>query len=137
MCEYPDPPAQRSLTPHFSDPVGTVANCFLDDGHGHQLDVCGENTVVDARLIADTLFKSSAVETPVTIHFDLYPNFVNHTAFMLTFVDPVPVSAEGTARTLSTANAVAELKVRKTTGKKSTFVSVGQYYMSLSMTVTT
>ena len=91
---------------------------------------------MDARLIADTLFKSAAVTTPVTIHFDLYPNFGNDTAFMLTFIEPVPVSASGGARTLAANSAVAELKVRRSNGKRSSFVAVGQYYMSFSLTVT-
>jgi len=138
-CEYvngePVGETQRSVT---LDLTQRVLDCdAVDDGYGNELLPCGVNVFPDARLIADSLFKSGASTTPVTIHFDLYPNFVNPTAFMLTFIDPVGVIDHGDgSRTLGGTNLLAELQVRQVKGRKSTFVTVGQYTMAFQMTVT-
>jgi len=138
FCDYQvgSPAVQRfielDLTIQLSGSCAPVA-----DVYSNQLDPCGSNDIPDARLIADTLFKNGASTTPVTIHFDLYPNFVNPTAFMLTFIDPVGVTINGDgSRTLGGTNLLAELRVRQVKGRKSTFVTVGQYYMTFEMTVT-
>jgi hypothetical protein len=109
----------------------------IDDTYGNTLDLCGLNTIPDLQLFADGLFKSGAFETPVTISFDLYPNFVNETSFMLQFLQPVPISALGATRRLQAAStAVAELSVRGVDGGESGWVPVAQYYMPFSLTVT-
>ena len=148
FCDYPLPPGmvQRAVTFDFANPVPGHApsSCSFDDGHGHTLTVCDPNptagttaTVPDVRLIADDLFKASALDTPVTIAFDLYPNFVNDTAFGLTFLQRVQSSGPTSARVLTAPDGtVAELSVRKTVGKKSTLVPVAQYYMPFTLTVT-
>jgi hypothetical protein len=143
FCDYwdgvPIGVIQRKVTLDFSSAVaghGPPASCSQSDGHDHTLNLCAPNTIPDLRLIADDLFKSGGVfDTPVSIAFDLYPNFVNDTAFSLQFLQPVPVVAIGTARQLQATSAVAELSVR-TTGQKPKLVPIAQYNMSFSMTVT-
>jgi len=139
-CDYQVDGSPLGATQRSINLVLGTGGCVpvVDDGYGHSLDPCGLNVIPDARLIADSLFKSGAQSTPVTIHFDLYPNFVNPTAFMLTFIDPVPVTinADGSRILGGTTSLLAELKVRQSKGRRSTFVTVGQYYMAFEMTVT-
>src|SRR5262249_1341601 len=100
-------------------------------------DLCGLNTIPDLRMDTDALFESEAFETPVTVYFDLYPNFFSDAGFMLQYLRPVGVSAVGSARRLSaSATAIAELSARRASGQEWDWVPVAQYYMPFSLTVT-
>jgi hypothetical protein len=83
LCDYdgglPTFENQRLVRLDLSNVVAghEPASCTLDDGYHHQLNARDDNLIVDARLIADDLFKATAVDTPVTLHLDLYPNFFN------------------------------------------------------------
>jgi hypothetical protein len=138
-CEFP-PPSPRHLILDFSAlPIdGQPSNCLVPDGHGDELNLCGSNSVPDVRLFADTMFKTGSVDTPVYLHFDLYPNFVNDTAFSLRFLNPAPiVQTAGGGRQITILNGEAELSVRQAgKGGKSRLVPVARYLMSMSLTVT-
>jgi hypothetical protein len=116
---------------------GHVPACpsSVEDAYGNRLDLCGLNLIPDLRLITDDLFKGGALDALVLIDFDLYPNFVNETAFRLQFLQRVPISALGASRRLQApTTAIAELSVRK--GPESALVPVARYYMPFSITVT-
>jgi hypothetical protein len=147
FCDYvngqPFGTAQRQVRldfTHQSEFVpGHAVTCprTVEDSYGNILDLCGLNTVPDLQLIADDLFKRNAVETRVAISFDLYPSFVNDSAFKLQFLQPLPVSADGASRRLrAPSTAIAELSVLRPKGGESVWVPVGQYYMPFSITVT-
>ncbi|PWT80293.1 MAG: hypothetical protein C5B57_12450 [Blastocatellia bacterium] len=95
------------------------------------------NTIPDLRMEADALFESQAFETPVTVYFDLYPNFFSDAGFMLQYRRPVEVSAVGPARRLEASpTAIAELSVKRAIREEWQWVPIAQYYMPFSMTVT-
>jgi hypothetical protein len=119
--------------------AGHVLACpgNVEDPFGNTLDLCGLNAIPDLQLIASDLFKSDALETPVTISFNLYPSFVNDTSFMLKFLQPIPISAVGASRRLrAPSTAIAELSVRRAKSGESVWVPVAQYYVPFSLTVT-
>ena len=124
--------ALESVPGHASPCPRTVEDAF-----GNTLDLCGLNTIPDLQLMAGDLFKSGAFETPVTISFDLYPNFVNDTGFMLHFLQPIPISAVGASRRLrAPSTAIAELSARQAKDGESVWAPVAQYYLPFSLTVT-
>ncbi len=105
----------RSLVLDFSDAVSRSAGCNVPDPNdtsGKSLDICGKNTLPDVRVLADTLFRDTALTkgTTVKLPFSLQPDF-GGTDFELDFEQPLSVTAtSGNERVLEAGtDAVAEL----------------------------
>lgn len=132
-------PATRQITLDFSDAVSRPATCpaVVNDQYGNPLDLCGPNTVRDVRVIAQSLFKDTALAngTNVTLPFSLQADF-SSTGFELDFEQSVPVSGSGTVRVLDAAStAVAELYQYVKQGKRTAKVSQGRYRMPFQLQV--
>lgn len=128
-------PYTRKIVLDFSDPVSPPASC-VEYQFGIPLHTCGSNTVPDVRIIAQSLFKNTALAngTTVTLPFNLQPSFSGSGgSFELDFELPVPVSGDSTFRVLQAGgNAVAEL-YQYVNAKKT---SVGRYRMPFQLSVT-
>lgn len=134
----------RSVTLDFSQPVagGCTSPTYVNDAYaGGQVDICGTNLVPDVRILAGTLFASSAPSrgTPVMLVFSTPPNYSGPGGFELDFEQNVGVSVvSSTTRQLTaSATAIAELyqNVPSGSGNKGRKVSLGRYYMPFSVTV--
>jgi len=131
-------PYTRNIVLDFSVPVDLMS-CpapSVSDQYGNMLNICGTNSVPDVRVIANSLFKDTALVhgTTVTVPFLVQPSFSGGTVFELDFEQPVPVpSGDSTFRVLEApAGAVAEL-YKYVNGAKH---SLGRYYMPFELTVT-
>jgi hypothetical protein len=144
----------RSMTFDFSNalsrtPDGSGSDiCHVNDAFGDngELNICGPNygpnTVVpDVRIIAGTMFSSTAVTqgTTVAIPFSLSPDF-SGTDFELDYEQAVPVTVvSATSRSLTadatspcSAGMVADLYKYPKHGSK---ISLGRYCMPFQVTV--
>ena len=131
--------SQRSIVLDFSDAVSRSAGCTVpdpNDASGKSLNICGSNTLPDVRVIANTLFRTTALTkgTTVTLPFSLQSDF-RGTDFELDFEQSVPVSAPSTnERDLEAGpDAVAELYQLGQTGQK---ISLGRFKMPFHLRVT-
>lgn len=135
----------RFITLDFTTPVEISSpGCrkVLDPEANESLDICAPNDVTDVRIIADTLFKDTALTpaTTVSLHFSQKHggDFTGPAPFELSFEEPVPITdGDSTFRVLEAdANAVAELYQNVQQGKKTTKVSLGRYFMPFRLSVT-
>ena len=129
----PTPP--RAITLDFSNPVTARTNCSVFDPNSNtSLNVCGSTSLPDVRIIAGSLFKTSASSTSVILPFSLFPDF-SGTAFELDFELAVPFTAPSSTERVLTPGpgAVAQLYQIGAHGHK---VSIGRYYMPFQLTVT-
>ena len=139
------PICNREIVLNFGDALSRRAGCNCSLGPCHEddafnqagtLDICGANTVLDVRWLADRLFHSAALTggTPLTLRINLAPDF-RYTAFELQFEQAVPVTGGATTRVMAAgSNAVAELY--RFTGKGGQKVSLGRFCMPFELTVT-
>lgn len=137
----------RSIVLDFSSCVSSCPSgteCTVadpNDRSGLTLNACASNTVPDVRLIASTLFKSSALTsgTDVSLVFSLQRD-VRNTDFELDFEAPVPVSEPSgstNVRVLTAGNtAIADLFKLVTINHVRIKVLVGKYNMPFELTVT-
>lgn len=130
----------RSILLDFSDAESRSRSCpavVLDD-YGNSLDICGGNNVADVRVIANSLFKDTALTngTRVTLYFSLQRDFTS-TEFELDFEQPVPVTAmSATVRVLEApAGALAELYQYVSQGRKTVKTTLGRFRMPFQLTV--
>jgi hypothetical protein len=148
------PSNSRSMTLDFTNaikrtPDGSGSDgCHVNDAFGDtgELNICGPNygpntVVLDVRIIAGTMFSSTAVTqgTTVSIPFSLSPDF-SGTDFELDYELAIPVTVlSATSRSLTadatstcSAGVVADLyKYPKHGGK----ISLGRYCMPFQVTV--
>jgi hypothetical protein len=136
-------PYTRALTVDFSDPISLSAgvDCsggsyLVPDAYGDPgtLNICGSNSVPDARLIASDLFgRTSANGTPLTLVLNLAPDF-RHNEFLLEFEQNQPITVVSpTTRTLTGSTlSIADLYRVSGTNKKTL---LGQYRMPFQVTV--
>lgn len=131
--------APRSIVLDFSDAISRACDCpcFVPDSNdnsGATLDLCGQNSLPDVRVIADTLFRDNALSrgTTVTLPFSLQPDF-RGTDLGLDFEQAVPVTRGSTQGVLQAApDAIAELYQTTKTGQK---ISLGRFRMPFTLTV--
>ena len=132
--------AIRSVTLDFSQPViaGCTSPTYVIDAYaGGALDICGSNLVPDVRILAGSLFASTAPTkgTPVTLVFSNPTNFSGPGGFELDFEQNVGVTVVSSTirRMTASGTAIAELYQKEPpSGKK---ISLGRYYMPFSLTV--
>ncbi len=138
-------PDDRFITLDFSTPVSNAPpECEVFDPEANEsLNICGPNGVTDVRIIANTLFKDTALSTGTTVslHFSQKNggDFTGPAPFELSFEDPLEVTGSSTFRVLtatSGVNATAELYQNKPQGKRTVKVSLGRYEMPFELTVT-
>jgi len=137
-------PDDRFITLDFTTPVQISSpgcRAVLDPEANESLAICGPNDVTDVRIIANTLFKDTALAsgTAVSLHFSqkIGGDFTGPAPFELSFEEPVPVDGDSTFRVLEAgANAVAELYQNVQQGKRTIKVSLGRYNMPFQLTVT-
>lgn len=131
--------APRAIVLDFSDAISRTCSCPCsvpdpNDNSGATLDLCGQNSLPDVRVIADTLFRNNALSlgTTVTLPFSLQPDF-RGTDFGLDFEQAVPVTGGSTERVLQAGpDAIAELYQTTKTGQK---ISLGRFRMPFTLTV--
>ena len=135
-------PATRTVTLDFTQAVGTCVDpTYETDAYaGGSLNICGPNAVPDVRVVATSMFASTALTkgTPVTLIFSTPANYSGPGGFELHFEQNVAVSwYSPTTRMLNaSASAIAELYQNVPNGRKaSQKVSLGRYYMPFSLTV--
>lgn len=148
MSSKCDPPAdlevgQRRVRVDFTKALeGVCRNGVTGDekvpitiaGIPRELDACGENTIDDVQIIADTMF--SGATTPVRLHLSLFsPDLANTTQFLLEFTAALPVVDNGSSRTVS-ADGQSAILYRTTVGRggKLTKDYIGEYVMPFAVT---
>ncbi len=136
VSAYCTTPSPRAITLDFSNAVTAPSSCSVfDPNSGKSLNACGSNLLPDVRIIANSLFSTSASSTTVLLPFSLKPDF-SGTAFELDFELAVPFTGSGILRLLEGGpDAVAELYQFVKTGHTTTKVSIGRYKMPFQLTV--
>jgi hypothetical protein len=125
----------------------------VDDAYnpGQRLNICGENAIEDVRILADTLFSSTALGAGTTVEmpFALKPTFTGSGSFRLRFEKPLKVSpdpvdpANPKVRILTgvaaDSNSVAVAELIKNTidaRGRTRQISLGRYVMPCQIRVT-
>ena len=135
-------PFTRALTVDFSDPVSLASSVdcssgsyLVTDAYGDPgvLNVCGENSVPDARFIASGLFaKASDNGTSLTLVLNVQPDF-QHNEFQLEFEQKLPITVLSPTSRVLTGSTLSIASLYRTSGNKRTLL--GQYRMPFQVTV--
>ncbi len=135
-------PYTRALIVDLSDPVSLApgVDCssgsyLVPDAYGDPgvLNICGENLVPDARVIASGLWaKASYNGTSLTLVLNVQADF-SHNEFQLEFEQKLPITVLSPTSRVLTGSTLSVADLYRTSGRNRTLL--GQYRMPFQVTV--